>query len=325
VLVAERRPVVGVPVRCAEYIPAQLMGLLPAAKPFIVQALKGMRTHLPDGEIKETAAPGFTVRRDVFDQTLAQAARQAGARVLLATRAVSREGGVVLLRGPHGEPLRVRPRIIIGADGPHSTVGRWVGSQNRHLIPGVQVRVPLAAPMEFTEVHFHPDIRGGYGWLFPRGREANVGIGARLGRKPTRSLGGLLREFIDRLAAAGKVVPLIKGRTAGWIPAETPRAAWFGNVLLAGDAAGQTHPITGAGIFPAVACGQLAGKWAARAALAGEIDLLAHYDAEWRDTFSESLQRAFDRRRLLEAEWDRLDTVLRSCWVAFREFYARPE
>ncbi|MCP4666108.1 MAG: NAD(P)-binding protein, partial [Deltaproteobacteria bacterium] len=89
VLVLERRAVVGVPVRCAEFIPAPLMGELNMGRGFIVQSVRGMRTLLPNGEVRETRAPGFMIRRDLFDQALAQEAERGGAEILVSTRVLS--------------------------------------------------------------------------------------------------------------------------------------------------------------------------------------------------------------------------------------------
>ena len=75
VLMVERKAKAGVPVRCAEYMPAPLLGKIGPEREFIVQAVRGMRTFLPNGEVKEMVAPGFTIRRDLFDQTLPERPR----------------------------------------------------------------------------------------------------------------------------------------------------------------------------------------------------------------------------------------------------------
>ena len=80
---------------------------------------------------------------------------------------------------------------------------------------------------------------------------------------------------------------------AGRIPAEAPRAIAGGNILLAGDAAGHTHPITGAGIVQAVIGGRMAGKWAARAVESGDMNNLANYESEWMDFFGKHSTEAF--------------------------------
>jgi flavin-dependent dehydrogenase len=202
-------------------------------------------------------------------------------------------------------------------------VGKWIGLNNRHLMPALQVTVPLNSAVDHTEVHFHPDITGGYGWLFPKRGRANVGVG--LGRYPEkrRDLSVLLNRFLKKLAAADKVESKSMRKTAGWIPAEPVRQTVSGNFLLAGDAAGQTNAITGAGIYQAVVCGQMAGRWAARAVKGDDLSLLMGYDTEWQELFAFSLQRAYNRRCLLEKNWRRLDEIIRRCWVGFKEYYAK--
>jgi digeranylgeranylglycerophospholipid reductase len=323
VLVAERKSTVGVPVRCAEYVPAPLVGELGLGRGFVVQPVKGMRTILPDGEVKETLAPGFTVRRDLLDQSMAHAAQDCGATFQLATRVVSKEGRTVKLQGRGGREMPLKAKVVVGADGPHTRVGRWVDSVNRDLIPAIQVRLPLRQPLDFTEVYFDQAFFGGYGWLFPKGEEANVGVGMRLANPRGRSLVGVLKGFIERLSREGKVAPRPLEWFAGWIPVGPPRRVTFENTMLVGDAAGHTHPITGAGVFQAIAGGRMAGRWAAEAVKKRNMDLLSQYEAEWRDLLEETLERGYRRRMELEKEWHRLPEIIKGCWVAFREYYAR--
>jgi flavin-dependent dehydrogenase len=132
-----------------------------------------------------------------------------------------------------------------------------------------------------------------------------------------------LKGFIERLSREDKVVPKPLGWFAGWIPVGPPRRVTFGNTMLVGDAAGHTHPITGAGVFQAVTGGRMAGKWASEAVKTGDMGVLSEYEAEWRDLLQETLERGYMRRRQLEGDWDRLPQIIRQCWVAFREYYAR--
>ena len=184
--------------------------------------------------------------------------------------------------------------------------------------------------MDHTEVYFRPDFYGGYGWLFPKGDHANVGLGIKR-RKSTKlhpmgaeKIGRILNRFVDALASGGKIRPEPNRYVAGWIPAEPLRKVTDENILLVGDAAGHTHPITGAGVYQAVICGQIAGKWAARSIKENDFQLLQKYESEWRDLFGQTIQRAYDRRCLLEQNWNRLNEIIRRCWVAFKEYYAEP-
>lgn len=323
VLLIERRRQVGLPVQCAEYIPAMLKGQLGLKGYYVVQKIEGMRTFLSGQEVKEMVAPGYIIRRELFDQTLVAAARKAGAKVRCATQATAiNPEGDVTLSPRDGPAYTIRPKVIIGADGPLSTVGRWVGSVNHHLLPGVQMTLPLVAPLAWAEVYFDPQIVAGYGWLFPKGKVANVGLAMLRPSRGQPSPGKVLDSFIRRLETDGKICGVPVAHTAGWIPAEPVRNAVHGKIMLVGDAAGHTHPITGAGIFAAVTCGKMAGKYAATAAAANDMTLLRSYDREWQDLLGDTLARAHHRREQMEAGWSEFDTIVKRCWVAYREYYA---
>ncbi|MBC7228074.1 MAG: NAD(P)/FAD-dependent oxidoreductase [Thermoflexales bacterium] len=329
VLVVERRATVGLPVQCAEYVPAQIVAYVPLPEGCIAQPIRALRTHLSTGETVETPAPGYVLHRALFDKTLAVAARRAGAEIWTSARAVERTPrGVLVRRGSDLE--EVVPRILIGADGPLSTVGRWVGQVNADLIDALQVEVVLPPSLaedggrECTHICFDPVYRGGYGWLFPKGETANVGVGVnrKMGGDPSHALAHLL----DRLhIRPGDIL----GRTGGPVPSGGPVAhIRVGEVLLVGDAAGHTHPVTGAGIFAAIVGGTLAGQAAARAVRTGDLRALEEYEREWDAFMGGPLRHALKKRRYLDAHWSddpiALSAAVRRTWIAFRE-YGRPE
>jgi flavin-dependent dehydrogenase len=212
----------------------------------------------------------------------------------------------------------------VGADGPRSTVGRAIGSVNRDLVETRQVAVALFRPFAATDIFLDADIVGGYGWLFPRGPIANLGVGAL----PTerRHLKRLLDRLHRGLIEAGRVGAEVQGRTGGSIPV----GGLVGpvgridtcDVLLAGDAAGLAHPVTGAGIAAAVQSGKLAGAAAAN----GDVAALGAYAEEIVDLFGPALARALRRRReLLDCYADGLrpsPAQLRRSWIAYPEYWA---
>jgi flavin-dependent dehydrogenase len=293
-----------------------------AGRDFVVQAVKGMKTFLSWRLVDESSFPGFVIDRCGFDAALASKARDAGAEIQTGVSVTGLREGNLSTRRLSGERQTIQARVIIGADGPHSRIGRQVGLGNHDLIPGIQIRAALNTPLETTEVHFLDDIHAGYGWVFPRGGHANVG----LGMKPLAgglSLSGALTCFTARLVERGTITPGFRSRTAGWIPAGPLRSFASGTIYLVGDAAGQTHPITGAGIAQAVLGGRMAGKHAARAVKAGDPASGAMaYQEEWRDRFGESHEKAWNRRLLLESRWEDLENLIRRCWVTFREYHA---
>ena len=322
VLLVERRSRIGLPVKCAEYVPAQIVQYASLPKQCIAQRIRTMLTFLPDGECVETPAGGYVLDRALFDKAQAVAAYRAGAQVWTSTRAVEMDHQSVLLRRGR-ETVEIESQVVIGADGPRSTVGRWLGYENASYIDALQVEVVLQAPRASTEVHFEPAYVGGYGWLFPKGDTANVGVGV------SRHMGGdpqaALEHLLDRLEIApGAIV----GRTGGAVPSsgEVERLRASG-VLLVGDAAGHTHPITGAGIASAVVGGTLAGQTAAQAISSDDLGSLANYETEWASFMRGPLRHALERRRHLDGHWTsdpaRLSAVLRETWVAFPAYRRR--
>ena len=322
VLIVERRARIGLPVQCAEYVPAQIVQVVTLPERCIAQRIRSMHTYLPDGECVETAAAGHVIDRAGFDRSLAVDACRAGARVWTGARAVERTACGVLVRRA-GVTVEILCRVLIGADGPRSTVGRWVGQQQAAYIDARQVEVVLSAPRVSTEIHFDPLYRGGYGWLFPKGDTANVGVGVshEMGGDPRAALDHLLDKLqLERDA--------IVGRTGGWVPSGGEVGSLrAGSVLLVGDAAGHTHPVTGAGVAAAVIGGTLAGQVAARAVCSGDLDDLGAYEQEWASTMRGPLRHALTKRQYLDRHWDddaaALSRIVREAWIAFKDYGRR--
>jgi digeranylgeranylglycerophospholipid reductase len=117
----------------------------------------------------------------------------------------------------------------------------------------------------------------------------------------------------------------IVGKTGGAIPCEKPRKTVFGNILLAGDAAGHTHPITGAGILNAMIAGEIAGRTAAQEIKRGYLSMQENYETEWHEAFGNSLIYGALKRQWMEENWNRpgieFETLIRKTWVGFKEYY----
>lgn len=327
VIALERRVRPGQPVQCAEFVPAMLDQEVPGLGAVTTQSIARMQTYVEQDAAEETPRfPGRMIDRTAFDRLLAQKAVEAGAdcRYGIGVRAVDPDGTV---RTTNGEALR--PRVVIGADGPRSKVGAAIGEVNRDLVETRQITVPLQFTSDATDIFLRAEFVGGYGWLFPKGRLANLGIGvSAVERRHLKPLLVALRhELIDRgWIGAGAKCP-----TGGAIPVGGPLrgVGWLGRtpVLLVGDALGLTNPISGAGIASAVQSGKLAGS-AAGVWLAAEARALEDYDEEIHDLFGTGLGRARKHRRAL---WQNDDdggarggpspAALRNGWIAYPQYW----
>jgi len=321
VLVLEKRREIGVPVQCAEYIPWQVTNYLDL-KDVISQPIKDMITHLPNGEEVRTLARGFIVDRDRFDKKIAEEAKEKGAEFLLNTEVVEFDGERILAMQKQ-KPIRIKPRIFVGADGPRSLTSKWINSENKEFILGFQYTMPLRERMEDTHVFFSLDIPGGYGWLFPKGGVANVGIGVDLGFDVRPK--SVLDKFTEDLTEKGLIARKIIRKTSGLIPVSGFKKICFENIILTGDAAGLTHPITGAGILSALQSGEFASNAIIRSLSIEDLEILSEFEQECRDLFYEYLTRAVERRRFLHEFWgkEELSSALKEAWVAFPGYYHR--
>jgi geranylgeranyl reductase family protein len=316
VVAIDRKRELGVPVQCAEFIPLPI-GRCATAAGVRVQAVDAMHSVLPSGAALDSQFRGLMVDRARFDQALAHAAGAAGAAVRAGTALVSIDfdARVARLRDADGE-RDLRYRTIVAADGPHSRVAALAGLPALETVETRQYAVPLLRATRTTTVWLADDYPGGYAWLFPKGEVANLGLG--MDPAIDRDMKGPLDTLHAQLAAEGAVGREVLSRTGGAIPVGGLRESLAcGDILFAGDAAGLTHPITGAGIAPAVVSGELAGEAAA-------LGTASEYDAEIRDQFGASLERAVARRRWLAARWHtaeaRRDAMHRRGWIAFHDY-----
>lgn len=295
VIAIERRAEAGYPVQCAEFVPTMIERDIPGVRTVTQQMVGLMLTFTEAGKPDET--PDFRGRmidRAAFDRILAAEAAGAGADCRYATSvlAIDADGTV---HASDGRDLR--PRVLIGCDGPHSRVGAAIGQINRALVDTRQVTVPLVLPHDATEIFLSADYRGGYGWLFPKGAVANVGIGVAM--EDRQRLKPMLAELFAKLSASRRIGTSELGVTGGAIPVGG-RLRSIGRlgsvpVMLAGDAAGLTNPVTGAGIASAAQSGTLAGQ-AAVDWLGGRANALGGYEEELGDIFDAALGRALRRR-----------------------------
>lgn len=179
-----------------------------------------------------------------------------------AITAVHQDRDQVEVRGRDGRTWRAAH--LIAADGANSPVARLLGvkhSGGAVAIEGCVARDQLSHYPTMT-MNFGA-IKGGYGWLFPKGDHVNVGLYVwRQGvARPQRTALAAYTEQALGIADANQALSRVAGFPLGtWLP--TARLTQ-GRVLFVGDAAGCTEPLMGEGIYGAL----LSGQWAAQALL----------------------------------------------------------
>jgi geranylgeranyl reductase family protein len=211
----------------------------------------------------EMARPVHVIPRAVFDARLVERAVAAGAvlRRHRVTEVVTTADGVVLdglFRAP----------VVVAADGAHSVLRAHLGLADGKRALAIRGYAPTPPDRVGTQVIRYGDRRQpSYAWAFDRGDGlSNVGYGEllpadRTDDPPSRAL---LLEQLERLLPGSVAVG------EDWKAHHLPLSSWGweqpdGRVLLVGDAAHLINPMTGEGIYYAVATGITAGRAVAQA------------------------------------------------------------
>ena len=268
---------------------------------------RGIRFYATRGGVTEVRYPmgsrypdhGYVVPRRDLDLILLRRAEYAGAEFLGGCRVTGllppREGafpGVTAERA--GERVEIAARYVVGADGPSSLIGRKLGMlRDDPLYLGVSARCYMTGAegvSDFLEIYPEDAIIPNCGWIFPVDEETvNVGVGFMLyaRRKRKINLNRAFEDFTRRTRHAAAKLRL--ARPAGKLRGALLRVGMGGavpqraNVLLVGDAASLTNPISGEGITYALESGRWAAETLAAALRCGDPSLLRAYPRvlEW--------------------------------------------
>lgn len=208
---------------------------------------------------REMQRATWVVPREVFDARLVEAAVAAGAQLVNhRVRSMEVRPDCVVLDDS------IAAKVVIGADGAQSVVRRGLGLKAAPAALALRGYAPTRAGREERQVIVYgPGRQPSYAWSFDRGDGlSNVGYGEALhpGRPhPTRA---------DLLEKLERLLPDSTRDGTSWKAHHLPLTGWIwkpprGRVLLAGDAAALINPMTGEGIYYAVATGLHAGAAAA--------------------------------------------------------------
>ena len=316
VLLLEKRPRIGWPVRCAEAVgPREVVERYVALEPAIVSsAINGVVVVSPDGRRLSRAMPGvgFTVDRELFDLRLAEAAAAAGAELRTSHQATAllrdERGRICGLRAKDlssGATYDVRAAIVVGADGVESLSPRWAGLKGSYrpeeifscaeeLIEGIDIQQDLA-------IEFHLGLRfapGGYAWVFPKGpARANVGVGLNPLRAGGTTAVEYLNGFIAHRCPSGARTRLVVG---GCVVARGLRALAADGFVAVGEAANQNNPFSGGGIINALEGADMAASAIIAALGSGSASAkaLGAYTREWRRTVGKANEAFYHAARI---------------------------
>ena len=264
---------------CGGAIPPRLMQDFHISDDQLVAKVNTARMISPTGRSVdipiENGFVGMVDRKD-FDPFLRARAADAGAEYVVGTFVrIVRDADstrVIYREKASGTEKELPCKLVIGADGARSRVGK-AEVKGWDKIPYVLAYHEIIKAPPKNEVYdpvrcdviydgaISPDF---YGWVFPHGQSASVGMGTGLADVD------LKQATADLRAASGLTDCETIRREGAPIPLH-PLDRWDNgkDVVLAGDAAGVVAPSSGEGIYYAMVAGRVAATACAASLASG--------------------------------------------------------
>jgi geranylgeranyl reductase len=272
---------------CGGAVPPRLLKDFDIPKSLLVAHANSARIIAPSNKTVDMPCGGDgyvgMVDRDQFDEWLRERAEKSGATRITGTfETVDTDDAkiaTVNYRTDRNSPLQsVTTRAVIGADGARSRVGQQC-IKNADRVPCVFayheiVKVPETVTEDYLpnrcdvyyQGHISPDF---YGWVFPHGKTASIGLGSANKGFPLREATAAMREQVglahwETVRKEGAPIPL------------KPLKRWDNgkNVIVAGDAAGVVAPSSGEGIYYAMTAGRMSAQAVGAFLTSGEAKAL---------------------------------------------------
>lgn len=268
------------------YGPLKAAGAVDVDGFMVLERAEGRCVDLSYGQIRGQRPQGIAVHHKTLVRVMRQVVRQRPQVDLLegwVIRDLQRGAGErvtgVTLEGPGGEEVKVHADLVVGADGKASQVRKLAGLPDHRQTIGFTVGLELrdAAVPASTYGNI---ILGAWGpvLVYPIQHEPNgellyrvtLDLPAQLPAKGARIGEYLLETFVPYLPAAlgEQIAAAIHGHKGAFEMAPTvnlpaPRASFPGLVLV-GDAAGCSHPITASGMTMGLRDAEVLGEVAQR-------------------------------------------------------------
>ncbi|MHA2089037.1 MAG: geranylgeranyl reductase family protein, partial [Promethearchaeota archaeon] len=134
----------------------------------------------------------------------------------------------------------IESKLLIGCDGPLSSVAKSLGIKNK-ILYAAQIRIPGDFDETEAVMYFNPNWKELFGWIVPEGNGT-----FRIGLASSKNLKENFQIYINQLKL--KLNRMID-RQGGLIPYGIMKKLAFNNILLLGDSACQVKATTGGGII----------------------------------------------------------------------------
>lgn len=253
VAILEEHPEVGKPIQCSGLVSHRIFELSGASDNVIVNVTKKARFYSPNGKFIELKSkkPVYVIDREKFDKELSIKATEAGAEIKRFTKFENYKITKDLIKIKTSEGM-IESKILIGADGPHSTVAETSKLKlPENILVGVQSTIKSEFETDIVELWFGSEISPDFfGWVIPENENW-----ARVGLASNKNSLNYFKNFL-RIRFNQELEH--KNDLAGVIRYGLIESSASDRIILVGDAASHVKPFSGGGIVYGLICAGMA-------------------------------------------------------------------
>lgn len=319
VLVLEEHTRVGDPTHCTGIVSLEMADVAKVPGSIVLNRLTRAAMVAPGGARCRVTWDGvgqeqiLVIDRGAFDQSLAEEALAAGARLRTNARVDALAVGSSSVQVRVGrETLSARACLL--ACGVSYRFQRQLGlGLPGRVIHTAQLEVD-AAPSNTVELHFGRKIApDGFLWTVPVVREGRPRL--KIGVMANGDAETHLRRFVVRPAVRARLRGELGAPIRRLLPLRPIAKTYADRVLVVGDAGGFTKPTTGGGIFYSLLTAALAAETFIEGFGAGRLDeaFLERYERAWQARLGQELRVGDWFRELATTCTDaEIDTIIRA-------------
>jgi digeranylgeranylglycerophospholipid reductase len=298
VVILEEDREIGKPLKCSGLISRNIEGFFPDIKEWGVienevdsAVLHSRRSEL----VLKKAKAAYVIDRTKFDKKISESVRSEIRLNCKAKKITFRENWVEIdtNRG------KIRGEMVIGCDGPDSTVGRSFGRKD--MVKGLIGIVREKNRSKKVDLYFDKgSLKDGFFWKIPRGGKTEYGAwGKHVKFRDLERFFGLKNYE----------------RFAGLIPVRPVKRTYSRRVLLVGGSAGQVKPWSGGGVIYGLTCAKIAANITEKAFRFNDFGegVLKEYERKWGERVGKQISLGLLFRKFLKSSTDlQLDIAFRT-------------
>lgn len=242
----------------------------PIKPKYVVENLHLSKEYIVDEFVLEHKIRGYIIDRPRFLRHIIEEFKDIGGEFQKGkVKEMIQEKRVVKLKVD--DDRIIRTKYLIAADGVNSFVRKLVGFGEIRTVPAVQYVMDEEPEHGVIKFFYDEKYKGDYKWIFPYGKLTKIGF-PYVGDNNILPKKTVEKHF--RLIGYGKIPEYVKG-----------------NILLVGDAAGQSNPLSKGGIRS----GMYAGKKAAESLIIYKDPM--RYEIDWKNSifYSEKMMEVFEK------------------------------